>query len=173
MHFLQRYLCPTNRCGKRFFERKTPCVLKGQGLKYGKINAMGDGRMRKSFNLGKRDLLRENCGFCGPQWALWLLLKGKRGVLKWLTLRSRPPFTGGPRGLGQKVPHRVLFECFWAPGSECPKECFSRAFGHFWGSKSTKSFGALHARCPKPLKKHSVGHFPARAPGHSCEWWPG
>ena len=33
--------------------------------------------------------------------------------------------------------HGVFFECFWAPGSECPKA----------------------------LKMHSVGHFPARAPG--------
>ena len=31
----------------------------------------------------------------------------------------------------------------------------------------------LRARCPKALKKHSVGHFPARAPGHSCKWQPG
>ena len=34
-----------------------------------------------------------------------------------LELRSRPPFAG----VGRKLPQRVLFECFWAPGSECPK----------------------------------------------------
>ena len=35
------------------------------------------------------------------------------------------------------MPHGVLFECFWAPGSECPKECF-------WAFSS-----------PKKAKKHS------------------
>ena len=34
-------------------------------------------------------------------------------------------------------------------------------------------FGALQARCRKSLKKHSVGHFKAQAPGHSCESRPG
>ena len=41
------------------------------------------------------------------------------------TLRSRPPFTGVPGGPGRKVPHTVLFECFWAPGSECPRPPFT------------------------------------------------
>ena len=36
-------------------------------------------------------------------------------------LRSRPPCPGAP---GRKVPHEVLFECFWAPDSECPKSAF-------------------------------------------------
>ena len=62
-----------------------------------------------------------------------------------LFLRSWPPFTGVPRGPGQKVPHGVFFEWFRAPGSECPKA----------------------------LKKHSVRHFSARDPKHSCKWLPG
>ena len=65
-----------------------------------------------------------------------------------LQLRSRPPCTGVLSGPGRKVPHRVLFEWFWAPASECPKE-------------SPKAlFGALRRRCPKALKKHFVGHLP-------------
>ena len=46
-------------------------------------------------------------------------------------LRSRPPFTGVLRGPGWKVPPGVLFECFWAPASECPKECFLSACWRF------------------------------------------
>ena len=58
---------------------------------------------------------------------LWLLI-----------LRSRPPFTGVLWGLGLKVPHRVLFEQFWAPASEYPKsafECFLAFFGPKKGQK--------------------------------------
>ena len=100
-------------------------------------------------------------------------------TLQTLRLRSRPPFTGVLRGPGLKVPHGVLFEQFWAPASECPKECFLSAFWPvFWALKVPKStqkalFGALRGRCPKLLKKHSVGHFQARAPEHSCKWRPG
>ena len=46
--------------------------------------------------------------------------------------------SGGP---GQKVPHGVLFECFWAPGSECRTECFLSVF---WGFL-----------CPRSAQKHS------------------
>ena len=46
-----------------------------------------------------------------------------------------------------------------------PKECFLSAF---W-----RLFWALRASCQKALKKPSVGHFRARAPGHSCKWRPG
>ena len=89
-------------------------------------------------------------------------------------LRSRPPFTGVPRGPRRKLPHRVLFDCFCAPGSECPTECFLIVFWRFWAQKAPKNtqkalFGALRARCSKALKKQ----FPARAPGHSCKWRPG
>ena len=48
-----------------------------------------------------------------------------------LVLRSGPPFTGVLRGPGRKVPPGVFFQCFWAPGSECPKECFLSAFWRF------------------------------------------
>ena len=54
-------------------------------------------------------------------------------------LRSRLPFTGVLRGPGLKVPHGVLFEQFWAPGSKCPKECFLSAFWRFWGQKMPKN----------------------------------
>ena len=69
------------------------------------------------------------------------------------TLRSRPPFTGVLRGPGLKVPHGVLFEQFWAPASECPKECFFECFWAFFGPK----------KCQKALRKHSLGHSEAGA----------
>ena len=47
-------------------------------------------------------------------------------------------------GICLGVPQRVLFECFLAD-----------------------------LVLKKALKKHSVGHFPGRAPGHSCKWRPG
>ena len=51
------------------------------------------------------------------------------------------------------VPQRVLFECFLA------------FFGPKKRQKSTQKalFGALRGRCPKLPKKHSGGHFQARA----------
>ena len=61
------------------------------------------------------------------------------------------------RGLGPKVPHGVLFECFWAPGSECPTECFLSAFWHFLSPKSAKEHS----------KKHSLGHSEPGAQKHS------
>ena len=78
-------------------------------------------------------------------------------IFKPLFLRSQPPFTGVVRGPGRKVPHGVLFECFWAPGSECPKKCFLSAFWHFLAQKSAK----------KHLKKHSLGHSEPGAQKHS------
>ena len=67
-----------------------------------------------------------------------------------LALRSRPPCTG--------VPQRVPSECFLA----------------LFAPKGTQEalLAALRARCPEALKKHFMGHFPARAPGHSCKWRP-
>ena len=60
------------------------------------------------------------------------------------------------------VPQRVLFECFLALlGLKNAKK------------HSKSSLGALRGKCPKALEKHSVGHFPARAPQHSCKWRPG
>ena len=72
------------------------------------------------------------------------------------------------QGPGRKVPPGVLFGQFWAPASECAKECFLSVFWRFLGPKMPKStqkalFGALRGRCPKSPKKHSGGHFPARA----------
>ena len=62
------------------------------------------------------------------------------------------------RGPGWKVPRGVLFEFFWAPGSECPKESFWRCF--FF------AFFELEKR-QKVLKKHSLGHFESGAQKHS------
>ena len=60
------------------------------------------------------------------------------------------------------VPQRVLFECFLALlGLKTPE------------NTQKTLFGALRARLPKALGKHSLGHFPARAPEHSCKWRPG
>ena len=42
-------------------------------------------------------------------------------------------------GPGLKVPFGVLFGQFWAPASECPKECFLSVFWHFLGLKLPKS----------------------------------
>ena len=50
----------------------------------------------------------------------------------------------------------MLFDIFVAP--KTPK------------STQKAVFGALGARYPKVLKKHSGKHFPARAPEHSCKW---
>ena len=75
---------------------------------------------------------------------------------RYLALRSLPPFTGVLQGPGLKVPHGVFFR---------PKKT----------PKSTQKalFGALRGRCPKLLKKHSVGHFQVRALEHSCKWRKG
>ena len=64
-------------------------------------------------------------------------------------------------------------EDFWAPGSKCPKERFEECFfGFREPQKCQKALlgahfpsEALRARRPKALQKHSLGHFPARAPG--------
>ena len=67
---------------------------------------------------------------------------------------------------------------FWAPASECPEECFLSAFGHFKAQKAPKKHSkstlrGTPGRCPELSKKHSVGHFQAQAPEHSCKWRPG
>ena len=43
------------------------------------------------------------------------------------------------RGPGRKVPPGVLFQCFWAPGSECPRECFLALLGPKNAKKHSKS----------------------------------
>ena len=87
----------------------------------------------------------------------------------------------------------AIYRSAQGPGDQagkCPTECLLSAFaklgtwvgvpqgvlfGTLGAQKAPKStqktlFGALRARCPKALKKHSVGHFPAWSPGHSCKW---
>ena len=126
---------------------------------------------------------QEVCNTCVGQWVKghpWQLrlktvgehLSDKKHFVV-VALRPRPPFTGVPKGPGRKVARGVRFECSWAPGSKCPKECFLTDFWHSWGCTQKSLSGALRARCPKALKKHSAGHFPARPPGHSCKWRPG
>ena len=72
------------------------------------------------------------------------------------SLRSRPPFTGVLRGPGLKVPHRVLFEQFWAPASECPKECFLSAFWPLWDTQR---------QVPKIAQKALRGALAGPGPG--------
>ena len=84
-------------------------------------------------------------------------------------LRSQPPFTGVPRASGRKL------SAFGHLARSAPKSAFLSAFERIFTPKVPKStqkalFGALRAMCPKALTKHSVGHFPARGPGHSCKW---
>ena len=91
-------------------------------------------------------------------------------------MRSQPPFTGVLRGPGPESAPGVLFECFLGTWLRVPQrvlfECFLALFFAPKTPKSTRKalFGALGARCPKTLKKHSGGHFRARAPEHSCKW---
>ena len=66
-------------------------------------------------------------------------------------LRSRPPFTGVLQAPGPESDPGVLFERFWAPGSECPKECSLSAFWRFWGSKSAKKHSK--SQVPKIAQK--------------------
>ena len=65
-------------------------------------------------------------------------------------------------GTWLRVPQRVLFECFLAFFS--PKNAKKHSKSTLWGTR---------CQVPKTLKKHSGGgHFPARAPEHSCKWRP-
>ena len=85
-------------------------------------------------------------------------------------------------------PGRDLQECPGAGSGKCPKSAFGVLLGTwlgvlrgvflvtFGGQDGHKAlfralFGALRARWPKALEriqKHSLRHFPALAPGHSC-----
>ena len=61
-----------------------------------------------------------------------------------LRLQSRWPFTGVLRGPA-KVPQRVLLECFWPPGSECPTSALRSA--------------CRHSGSPETPQEHSSEHF--------------
>ena len=77
-------------------------------------------------------------------------------------------------GTWLRVPQRVLFECFLAffspQNAQNTHTHKKKKPTHTHTPKKNTHFGALGARCPKTLKKHSGGHFPARAPEHSCKW---
>ena len=80
---------------------------------------------------------------------------GVCGPFAEMALQSRPPFT----------------EVLRARAGKCPTERFLSAFGHLPRSAPRSFFVVLFGTLAK--KKNSVGHFPARAPEHSCKWWPG
>ena len=85
-------------------------------------------------------------------------------------LRSRPPFTGVLRGPGLKVPHGVLFEQFWAPASECPRECFLSVFWRFFGPKNAKKHSkntlwGTPRQVPKIAQKALRGALSGPGPG--------
>ena len=66
------------------------------------------------------------------------------------------------------IPAAIYRSAFRARAGKCFPECFLSAFWRFLGLKMPKGtqkalFGALRGRCPKLPKKHSGGHFPARA----------
>ena len=65
--------------------------------------------------------------------------------------------------------------CFWALASECPTESFLSVFWYLWGrakkdakKHSKRTLWGTPSQVPKSTQKHSVGHFPARAPEHFC-----
>ena len=90
------------------------------------------------------------------------------------TLRFRPAFTGVLSSPGQKVAYGVLCGCFWALGSECPKQCFLTVSWCFLAPttpKNTRKHSVGHSKAS--AQEHFVGHFPARATGHSCTWRQG
>ena len=49
----------------------------------------------------------------------------------WLAIRAA--IYRSAQGPGPESAPRSAFQCFWAHGSECPKECFLSAFWPFWG----------------------------------------
>ena len=73
-------------------------------------------------------------------------------------------------------PGRHLQECPRTQAGRCLKGCFLSNFGTFLRSapqRVLRGVGHFEVRSPKSLKKHPLGHFPARVPGHSCRWRPG
>ena len=92
-------------------------------------------------------------------------------------LRFRPPFTGVPRGArAWKGPMECFLSKFGYPHRSAPKSVFWVFFGtlDLKVPKGTQKalFGALRGGHPKLLKKHCVGHFQPRTPGHSCKSRP-
>ena len=111
-----------------------------------------------------------------PRSASWwtLLRQLEQGCHKRDTIHMPAPPEKFQTNLLCCDPGRHLPECSGARAGKCPPpECFLSVFGHLAPSASKSTLGALGARCPKSLTKHSGGHFPARAPEHSRKWRPG
>ena len=70
---------------------------------------------------------------------------------------------------GEVPPPGVLFGQFWAPASECPKECFLSAFWRFLGPKNAKKHSkstlwGTPRQVPKPAQKALRGALSGPGP---------
>ena len=69
------------------------------------------------------------------------------------------------QGPGPESAPGVLFEWFWAPGSECPKECFECFLAFFCPQKRQKALKKhSKARCPKNTQKALWGALSGPGP---------
>ena len=100
----------------------------------------------------------------------WVLSWGSRGRTCGATRgHTRGAIRGPTRG------SRFAFACSVRRPSECPKECFLSAFWRFLSPESTKKHPKntpwnTRSQVPKIAQKTLRGHFPVRAPWHSCKW---
>ena len=83
-------------------------VKTGMGLK----KNLG-GKILSCLGTGHTQNQRKRCSFAAPKRPLSSI---------WFAIPAA--VYRSAQGLGWKVPPRVFFECFWAPGSERPKDCF-------------------------------------------------
>ena len=162
-------------------KRKGPCTKQCAWQKHGSC----DTRLVEACPPELRNVVKYSVEEMRPKWPFWKHRAPEMRLVEAQCAHRKHCCSETPLGSHptSRVSHRSAqgsrpeIECFWAPGLECPKECLLSAFWRFFSPKSAKStqkahFGALRARCPKALEKRSVGHFPARGPGHSCKWRP-